>query len=146
MSDNVTTPDFESWKRQNDLIKDQAGKESDAALHRGGGGAGPMEPTVNMKDYVDARDAELEAKLLSKLGTLATSNEVRNNIWGAVVTIIVMVLAILAFGGDRFDGGIAADAMMDAAKEDQQVVDRRQDQKLNDMDRKLDVLLERSSK
>lgn len=105
-----------------------------------------MEPTVNMKDYVDARDAELEAKLLSKLGTLATSNEVRNNIWGAVVTIIVMVLAILAFGGDRFDGGIAADSMMDAAKEEQQVVDRRQDQKLNDMDRKLDVLLERSSK
>lgn len=56
-----------------------------------------------MKDYVDAKTEATEARLLSKLEQLST----KSTIWGAVATGTAIILAVLAFAGDRFDAGMS---------------------------------------
>lgn len=111
----------------------------------GGGTSGPMEPSVPIKDYIDARDEAIESRLSERLGGLATASGVRNNIWGAAAAIIGIILATLAFAGDRFDGGINASGIVSQMKDEQAMKDKAQDAKLNEMNDKLDVLIQQTS-
>lgn len=107
----------------------------------GGGGEGPMEPQISIRDYVDARDEAIESRLDSKLEKLAT----KGTIWGAVGTAIGIMLAVLAFGADRFDGGVSASAVIDRVRVEQAKTDQAQNAKLDSLNNKLDILLERSA-
>ena len=51
----------------------------------------------------DARFAELQARMKNSV----TGAEFRTWIVGAVLTIVAVLVAILAFGGDRFDSGMS---------------------------------------
>ena len=71
--------------------------------------------TVDMKDYVDARiDAvrsDLSAKVTgfeAKLDTFPARMQ-WTVVTGAAATVVAtvgLIIAVIAFGGDRFDGGI----------------------------------------
>ncbi|WP_147274875.1 hypothetical protein [Ferruginivarius sediminum] len=73
-----------------------------------GGGGGGM--SVDMRDYVDAKTdsvrSELEAdvtRLESKIDNLPSKT-----LWmiaGGVVATVTLVVAVFAYGGDRFEGG-----------------------------------------
>ena len=93
-----------------------------------------------MKDYVDSRDDAVEARIAAKLDKLPT----KATVWGAVASGVGTLLALLAFAGDRFDGGVALSPSISKMKDEQQERDRQQDAKLVGIDKKLDVLIEQS--
>lgn len=111
--------------------------------HGGGGGtSGPMEPAVPLKDYVDARDEAVETRLMAKLDQLST----KGTIWGAAGTVIAIILAVMAFGGDRFDSGMDASNVVETARKVQAETDAKQDERLRQIDSKLDLLIQRTAK
>lgn len=100
-----------------------------------------MDPVISVKEYVDARDEAVETRINAKLEKLST----KGTVWGAVATGIGLLLAILAFGGDRFDAGVGASGMLRDQAEQQSKTDEAQDAKLELMDQKLDLLIKQTS-
>ena len=100
-----------------------------------------MEPVVPVKDYIDARDDAIESRLLQRLDKFPT----KATVWGAVATGVGLVLAIAAFGGDRFDGGMSAVALVRGQQEAQAEIDQNQNAKLELMDQKLDLLIRQTA-
>lgn len=111
----------------------------------GGNGSGPVDPVVPVKDYIDARDDAVESRLAARMDKLATSDNVRNNIWGAAAVILGTLLTVLAFGGDRFDGGVSASSLLNDQAKTQAQTDQDQDTKLQLMDQKLDILIKQTA-
>lgn len=107
----------------------------------GGRGGAPMDPTVSLKDYVDARDEAVETRVNGRLEKLPT----KGTVWGAVATGIGLLLAALAFGGDRFDGGVGASGLLRDQATNQAKTDASQDAKLLVMDQKLDILIKQTA-
>jgi hypothetical protein len=126
----------------------------------GGGGDGTSDGMATMKDYVDARDEAVEARLMAKLDTVISRldglpsknnlddnrQSVIRNIWGGVITGFVAILAVLAFGGDRFDGGLSVSPQLASMQNNQAVTDQRQDAQANVLDQKLDVIIKQTAK
>lgn len=136
-----------AWQAQSERMAEaEASKQQSEPIYGGGGGNPPMEPRVPIKDYIDARDDAVESRLSTQLSSLATSKELRNNIWGAAGVGLGIILTLLAFGGDRFDGGMSTSAAVSSIRNEQAQVDSAQDAKLTDMDKKLDILIDRSSR
>jgi hypothetical protein len=102
---------------------------------KGGSGGGTSGPMVPLKDYVDARDEAVESRLLAKLDALPTTS----TLWATAATIVGVILAAMAFGGDRFDSGIG----MADQRQEQLQRDARQDKAVSEMNGKLDVLINR---
>lgn len=102
----------------------------------GGSGGGDDSPELTLRDYVDAQDEKTRAqnetqfvRIESKLDNLKVPS-----IWqiaGLIVAAIGFVFAILAYAGDRFDGGLSASSMIHQMKGDQIERDQAQDQRLN---------------
>jgi len=114
----------------------------------GGKGGGPMDPSVSMKDHLDARDAALESRLGAKLDKLPSEARM----WGMVVSILggtfvlfVGFLAVLSFAGDRFDGGMSVSPAIAAVQQNQAQVDQRQDAQMAIADRKLDIIIQQTA-
>lgn len=127
--------------------REEMRKEAAQSLKTGGGGGtfGFMEPAS--KEYVDLKTALTSAQndarfseVLSEIRSLRGLVEGKPSTWqmiGAVfagaATILGVILAALAYGGDRFDGGIG-------------LADQRQEQIQRDADqdaiiKRLDALL-----
>ncbi len=111
-----------------------------------GGGGGGMESSVPMKEYVDARDDAIESRLAGKFDRLPG----KGALWGGVAatiggifTAVAIILASLSFGSDRFNDGLSVSPILAKIQEDQRKTDLAQDAKLELMDRKLDILIER---
>lgn len=137
---------LDEWKQnKNAHSMAPGGREPELPLYGGGGGGGNMDPNVMLKDYVDARDDAVESRLSAKLDKLPTESALRNNIWGAAAAVLGVMLAVLAFGSDRFNGGLSISPALVAVQTEQNKTDATQDAKLAMMDRKLDILLERSA-
>lgn len=105
-----------------------------------GGGSG----TSDNMDTVDAKIAAAEARTDTKFAELrgdlkdfATAKEMRNAVWGAAATIIAVLLAAMAFGGDRFDAGIG----MADVRQVQIARDVGQDKAVQRIEGKLDQLI-----
>ena len=70
---------------------------------------------AEIKDYVDARteatraqnDAQF-AKIMAKLDQVPTRWEQMKWVIGSTITIVTVIVAVLAFGGDSFQSGAAA--------------------------------------
>lgn len=105
----------------------------------GNGGNGSQNSSeLSVKDYVDAKTEAIESRLLSRLEKLAD----KSTIWSAVATGTAIILAVLAFAGDRFDAGMN----MSELKSAQSQRDFQQDSQLNQINDKLDALLKRTEK
>ena len=100
----------------------------------GGNGDGPMEPVVPVNDAIESR-------LSTKLDKLPT----KGTIWAAVGTLFGLLLAVAAFAGDRFDGGVSASGLLSEQAEQQAAVDEAQDAKLSLIDQKLDILIRQTA-
>jgi hypothetical protein len=96
-----------------------------------------MEPIVPLSDYIDAREAAVESRLEQKLNGLAT----KSTVWAAVATIIGVLLAVLSFGGDRFDAGLSSSQIISDYQAKQANTDRVQNAKLLAIDGKLDQII-----
>ena len=124
--------------------------EPDVPEFGGGKGGPPVEPSFDiMKAYVDSRNEAVESRLTQELAKHPTNTA----FWGGIVAVIAAVftvlgilLAVIAFGGDRFDGGMSASTMMSANQKAQSETDTKQDTKLRQMDDKLDVILRQTAK
>ena len=75
---------------------------------------------------------------MSKLPSLGQNAAV---VFGGVATILAVLLSVLAFAGDRFDGGLSATALLDSIVEPQNLRDSAQDGKLDSQNQKLDTIL-----
>jgi hypothetical protein len=126
----------EAWRA---MQRDRArhDNEPDDPALKGGGGGGTSDDMALLKDYVDARDEAVETRLNSKLDTLATHKDVRNNVWGAVAAALALGIGLIAFGGDRFDAGVG----MADYRQAQLQRDASQDRQMIAVDRKLDLIL-----
>lgn len=123
-------------KEQTRVLKE----ENDALKHGGGGGI--SSGMVAIKDYVDARDDAVESRLTQNLDKLAT----KGTIWAAVATGVGIALAAMAFGGDRFDAGMEVSPQMEAMNASFTKVDDQQDNQINAIDAKLDLIINQTAK
>lgn len=112
---------------------------------------GFMSDSFTAKDYIDARAdavrAENESRfsdVLSEIKGLKSLVESKPSTWqmvgaifGAAATILGVLLAALAFGGDRFDGGLGM------AEQRQEQIQRDTDQ--DAIIKRLDALLSQST-
>lgn len=115
-----------------------------------------MEPT--MKDYVDARIGESQARLDAKLSEIVAEIRILqgNSLtlrgsWyqtaAIILTIGALLVGILGFGGDRFDGGMNASSVVQGVRQSQAELSGRvdglsgrmdeMDQRLGEMDQRL---------
>jgi hypothetical protein len=96
---------------------------------------------ISIKDYVDSRDDAVESRLTQKLDKLST----KGTIWAAMATAVGIVFAAWAIAGDRFDAGMSISPVVTQMQNSQAAVDREQNAKLDLLDDKLDILLERTA-
>lgn len=107
--------------------------------HGGGGGTSGGMDTVDSKiAAAEARTDTKFAELRGYLKDFATARELRGTVWGAAATIIAVILAAIAFGGDRFDAGIG----MADIRQAQLARDADQDRAVKSIEGKLDKLIE----
>ena len=123
-------------------VADAADRAESAALNMGGGGG-----TLPPMDAVDAKIAAAEARTDTKFAELradlrglpnkaemhADASSLRNNVWGAALTALAITLAVVAFGGDRFDAGMGAGSAVAPIVEQQKARDAAQDKKLDEI-------------
>jgi hypothetical protein len=115
------------------MQKHNAEKHEGPTPSGGSGNGGGMGSDIGVKDYVDARTDALESRLIGRLDQLAG----KSTIWTAVATGTAIILAVLAFAGDRFDAGMGT-ADLRAAQIQR---DDKQDASMRSVNEKLDKLI-----
>ena len=131
----------------------QASKDQHELPLRGGGGGGTFPPMETVDAKIAAAEARTDTKFsdlrrdMDKLATTADvtagANSNRNNVWGAALTVLAILLAILAFGGDRFDAGVNAGGALAPYAEQQRARDAQQDAADAKRDRQFEEILKR---
>ena len=125
-----------------DLSEARRANRDDRPL-QGDAGSGTFPPM----DAVDAKIAAAEARTDTKFAELradlqglptradmqANATSLRNNVWGAALTALAITLAVIAFGGDRFDAGMGAGSAVAPVVEQQKARDAAQDRKLDEI-------------
>lgn len=115
---------------------DEAEQRVEAFQLKTGGGGG----TSDGMDAVDAKIAASEARTDTKFAELRGDLKdfaKKSTVWQAAATIIAVVLAAIAFGGDRFDAGMGVGDMKAAQVER----DQKQDQAVQSIESKLDQII-----
>jgi hypothetical protein len=122
---------FRTTKEQHDEI---------ARRLKSGGGDG----TSGGVDTTDAKIAAAEARTDTKFAELRGDMKdfvTKGALWAAtgtiIATILGVLLAVLAFGGDRFDAGITAGGALAPYAEQQRARDAAQDRKFDEILRRL---------
>lgn len=131
------------------VLDDAAGRVAQAAARTYGPRLQPkssaaISPVMADNDIIDAKIEAAEARIDTKFAELRGDLKdfaTKGTVWGAVATAIASILgvllAVLAFGGDRFDGGLGLADQRQA----QLQKDERQDEAANAIDAKLDLIL-----
>lgn len=114
---------------------EQAQRNMWQELHSGGGGG-----TSGGMDTVDAKIAAAEARTDTKFAELRADLKdfaTKGTVWGAMGTAVALILAAVAFAGDRFDAGVGmSDKIAEQAERD-----AKQDRAVTDMNSKLDRII-----
>lgn len=114
---------------------------------------------ITQKDYIDRsmdavraqNDARFD-KVLNEIKTLETKIDAIKSdaitwkgVWGAAAATTAavgsLVLAVMAIGGDRFDGGMAASGVVSGVLQRQEERDQRQDEAMSEILSRIDALL-----
>lgn len=104
-------------------------------LKSGGGGG-----TFTGMDTIDAKIAASEARTDTKFEALRADLKdfaTKGTVWQAAATVIAVVLAAIAFGGDRFDAGMG----MADVRQAQMQRDAEQDASVQSIEKKIDQLI-----
>ncbi|MEH3047986.1 hypothetical protein [Sphingomonas adhaesiva] len=99
-----------------------------------GGGMLPPMDTVDAK--IAASEARTDTKFAELRGDLSRF-ATKGTVWGAMGTALGIVLAVAAFGGDRFDAGMTVKDAVQASVADQRARDASQDRKLDEILKRL---------
>ena len=105
------------------------------ALKKGGPGS-----TSGGMDTVDSKIAAAEARTDTKFAELRGDLQrfaTKGSVWGAAGSIVAILLAVLAFAGDRFDAGVSASSVVDGITAAQRARDAEQDKKFDEILRRL---------
>ena len=137
---SVDTSKLDEWNRMQAERTAASSNEFELPLY-GGGGNGPMDTSVTIKDYIDSRDDAVESRLSAKLDKIPT----KGTVWGAMATAVGILVAIAAFGADRFDGGVGASSLVREQQAVQKKADEAQDAKIELMNQKLDILIKQTA-
>lgn len=117
------------WRAMQQHNRGKGGNGGDST---GDGGNDQPGGTIGVKDYVDAKNEAMEGRLVARLDQLAN----KSTIWGAVATGTAIILAVLAFAGDRFDAGLnVSEQRLQQLERDQ-----KQDAAVRSINEKLDKL------
>ncbi len=98
-----TRPEFASVTPDKPL---DLGYEAAIALHGGNGDDGM---NTTQKDYVDAKLGEVRAQNDARFAEILSRLERMPSTWTVIaagVSVFLGIVGVLAFGGDRFDGGV----------------------------------------
>ena len=121
----------------------EADREVNATYGGDNGGNGMDINYIDAKvDAVRAQNDARFAEILSKLNHIPQTSTLITTVVGTGVSILALFIAVFAFGGDRFDGGVQlTSASVQQAIEAQQIArsNREQVTKLN---AKLDTLID----
>lgn len=94
------------------------------------------DPRTPTREEVDAKLAAVEARLDSKLSRIEAKLDVMNvptigqiiaTVASGTAAVLAIGIAIIAFGGDRFDGGVGIGNTLEEIRQDQRKVDEGQD-------------------
>ena len=114
-------------------------REENETLKRGGGG-GMLPPMETVDAKIAAAEARTDTKFAELRGDLKNFAS-NSTVWAAsataIVSILGVLLAVMAFGGDRFDAGMGAGSSIAPYVEQQKKRDAAQDQKLDEILRRL---------
>jgi hypothetical protein len=117
----------------NVVLMFQAQSEALAAEERVLKSGGPGGTSGGM-DVIDSKIAAAEARTDTKFAELRgdlAKFATKGTVWGAVGTAVALLLAVAAFGGDRFDAGMSSSSAVASYSEAQRRRDAIQDEKLN---------------
>lgn len=109
--------------------------QSDRTGLKPGGGGGTLPPMETVDAKIAAAEARTDTKFAELRGDLKDFAS-KGTVWGAMATAVAVILAALAFAGDRFDAGVGAGGALAPYAADQKARDDAQD-------KKLDLILER---
>lgn len=102
-----------------------------------------MSEPITSKDYIDRsmdavraeNDAQF-AKVLAAIQSKPSTWQLVGAVFGAAFTVLGVVLAVLSYGGDRFDGGVSL-----SEQQQQQIErDKAQDDRLKAILDRLDAM------
>lgn len=140
--EQLTLPDNVTAIGSHGRFGPSAGLSVSTPLNHGGGGG-----TSGSMETVDAKIAAAEARTDTKFAELrgdlqkfATKGTVWGAVGSAVAAILGVLLALMAFGGDRFDAGLGQADVRQAQLER----DAKQDADVVGMNSKLDALLQKA--
>jgi hypothetical protein len=91
-------------------------------------------------DSVDSKIAAAEARTDTKFAELRGDLQrfaTKQTVWGAAGSIVAILLAVMAFAGDRFDAGMSASDVIATYTEAQRKRDAAQDEKLDEILKRL---------
>ena len=94
-----------------------------------GGTSGGMDPVDAKIAAAEARTDTKFAELRGDLKNFAT----KGTVWGAAGTVLAILLAVAAFGGDRFDSGMSVSGAVTTMLEAQKTRDTEQDRKFDEI-------------
>ena len=117
----------------------------------GGGSSNGGIPPEHVYAYIDARVGQVKAELINHVDDKMRPIEDRlkklpgwGGIWaiigtigGAFLAAVGLIVSVLAFGGSRFDGGMSTRGVVAATMAEQHKRDDAQDQKLDEILRRL---------
>ncbi len=112
----------DQWRAMQGLNKPSEANEPQLPLKGGSGGGTSGGMTVSIKDYIDARDAAVTSDMHAEFAKLRSDMARLPSTITLITTALVIVgiiLAAMAFGGDRFSAGISlADQRQQQLKRD----------------------------
>ncbi len=109
--------------------------EANRTLKQGGPGG-----TSGGMDATDSKIAAAEARVDTKFAQLRGDLEkfsTKSTVWGAAGTVVAILLAVAAFGGDRFDSGMSISSAMSTFYDAQKKRDAEQDRKFEEILKRL---------
>jgi hypothetical protein len=128
----MTEPAQDQLALVRNLKQQNVALESENHALKSGGPGG----TSGGMDVTDAKIAAAEARVDTKFAELKGAlNQfaTKNTVWGAVGTAVAIGLAVAAFGGDRFDGGMGVSGIVQPIVSAQTKRDEAQDKKLDEI-------------
>ncbi|BCH04729.1 hypothetical protein MesoLj131b_67280 [Mesorhizobium sp. 131-2-5] len=94
-------------------------------------------------DKIENDLGSFQTKMLATVGHLPTTPALISTVAGAAVSVVAIVVGVLAFGGDRFDGGVQVTSVSVQQAQEAREIAKANEKKVDDFIARVDDLLQR---